>query len=205
MKRKARRQLKAERLAAFEALVSEYEGKLLRYASRLLLNDDTAQDVVQNTFLRLFRKWKGELCPSSRLSSWLYRVAHNCAVDHVRKETRRRDLHMKHAEEREDYVLPNRGEGFQISENAEMAAAALRKLSLREQQLVILKVYEEKSYKEISEITELTTSNIGFILHFAMKKMAANLQENRTADAGNPSPAGNSRTAARKNNGEQRK
>jgi DNA-directed RNA polymerase specialized sigma24 family protein len=43
--------------------------------------------------------------------------------------------------------------------------------------MVILKVYEEKSYKEISEITGLSVSNVGYILHFAMKKLAEELKK----------------------------
>ena len=172
---------KAERLAAFERLVATYEGPLLRYAGRILLNQTASQDVVQNTFVRLYRRWEGDWEPSPPVSSWLYRVAHNCAVDHLRKESRRRLLHLRQAEERPVSAAPNRGEGFHISERAERAAQALKTLSLREQQLVILKIYEEKSYREIGDITGLSTSNVGYILHHAMKKMAAAL--GRTGDA----------------------
>ena len=173
------KQLKARRLEAFETIVSEFEGSLLRYVRRLVYDYDAAQDVVQDTFIKLFKSWKDDLQPSSRISSWLYRVAHNCAVDHLRKESRRRLHHRLHAEQSEYFTLPNRGEGFAVGEAAVKAVAALRTLSLREQQLVILKVYEEKSYREIGEITGLTVSNVGFILHHAMKKMAVELKKSR--------------------------
>jgi len=176
---KARKALRREKLAAFESLVSAYEGPLLRYASTIVHDPDAAQDVVQNTFLRLFRRWKEELKPSPRVSSWLYRVAHNCAVDYLRKESRRRDLHTRQAEGQPDSFPPDRGEAFRISEGAERAVEALGRLSLREQQLVILKVYDEKSYREISEISGLTVSNVGYILHHAMKKMASMLKETK--------------------------
>ena len=57
-----------------------------------------AQDVVQNTFIKLFRKWKKGMQPSNRLKSWLYRVTHNEAVDLIRRESRLQVLHAKHAE-----------------------------------------------------------------------------------------------------------
>jgi len=191
---KATRQAKDERLAAFESLVGEYEGALLRYAARILNDPDAAQDVVQNAFLRLFKNWKDALVPSPQMSSWLYRVTHNCAVDHVRRESRRHLLHLRHAEEQRDVVPPNRGAGFRISEDAERAARALRTLSLRDQQLVILKVYEEKAYKEIADITGLTVSNVGYILHHAMKKLAAALRSRGPAATGR---AGNGANAPR--------
>jgi RNA polymerase sigma factor (sigma-70 family) len=179
---KVRKQSKTERLADFEAVVSRYEAQLLRYAGRLVGGSDAAQDIIQNTFIKLFKKWDQALEPSPQLSGWLYRVAHNCAVDYMRKESRRRVLHLKQAEEVDDFVSPNRGAGFAIGEKAEKAAAALRTLSMREQQLVVLKVYEEKSYREIGEIAGLTVSNVGYILHHAMKKMAAALRAQSTKE-----------------------
>lgn len=168
-------------IAAFEAVVQEYQAPLLRYASRVLYNSDAAQDVVQNTFIRLFKKWEDAMEPSPQLSSWLYRVAHNCAVDYLRKESRRQELHRKQAQEKPLVAGPQRGMGWNLTDGAVAAAEALHTLSLREQQLVILKIYEEKSYKEISDITGLTVSNVGYILHHAMKKMAAALKQKQTS------------------------
>jgi RNA polymerase sigma factor (sigma-70 family) len=168
---------KVERLAQFEALVSGYEGTLLRYAARLVGQHDAAQNIVQDTFIKLFKHWNEEFQPSARILNWLYRVTHNCAVDHMRKEKRRQLLHLRHAKEHDDFVPPDRGQGFKISDEAERAAAVLRSLSVREQELVILKVYEERSYQEIGEITGLTVGNVGYILHHAMKKLAAELKK----------------------------
>ncbi len=160
------------RISAFENIVNEYETPLLRYVTRIVSHHDVAENIVQETFIKLYKKWKDDLTPSPQLSSWLYRVAHNMTVDYMRKESRKQSLHKRHAEEKQTYAPPNRGGFFRISEPAANAAKALKKLSEREQQLVVLKVYEEKSYKEISNITGLTVSNVGYILHHAMKKMA---------------------------------
>jgi len=176
---RSRRQRKAETIEAFEAVVSQYEGSLLRYAARIVCDYNAAQDIVQDTFIRFFKKWKDDPMPSRRMSSWLYRVAHNRAVDYLRRESRRHLLHLRHAADQETSASPDRGRAFRISEAAEQAVNALRGLALREQQLVILKVYEDKSYREISEITGLTVSNVGYILHHAMKKMAAELKKAR--------------------------
>jgi len=170
---RSRKQNRVERIAAYEALVAEYEHRLLRYAVRLVRDPGTAQDVVQEAFIKLFLSWRKPWQDSPRLSGWLYRVTHNLAVDAVRKESRRRDHHHKHAAEQDRSAPADRGPAFRISEPAARAAAALKTLSPREQQLVILKVYEEKTYKEIAEITGLKTGNVGYILHHAMKKLAA--------------------------------
>jgi len=172
-----RRQFREERLAAFEAAAARYEGPLLRYAARLCRDPDAAQDIVQESFIKLFKNWNEEFSASPALSSWLYRVTHNCAVDYMRKQARRHLLHSRQAGEQRHFTPPDRGEWFRISEQAEQAARALDALSLRERQLVVLKVYEEKSYREISEITGLSTGNVGYILHHAMKKLAASLKK----------------------------
>ena len=167
---------RAQRLEAFEAVVRHYESPLLRYAARVLNDPDAAQDVVQDAFLRLLHRWKGDMTPDGRMTNWLYRVAHNCAVDHVRKTARRTLLHRRAAAEQDQIVSPNRGPEADVSDRALRAAAALQTLSLRERQLVVLKVYEEKSYKEMSAITGLSTGNVGYILHHAMRKLARALE-----------------------------
>ncbi len=167
---------RAQRLEAFEAVVRHYESPLLRYAARVLNDPDGAQDVVQDSFIRLLHRWKGEMVPDGRMSNWLYRVVHNCAVDHVRKTARRSLLHRKAMDEHPRTVAPNRGAGFEVSDQALRAAAALHTLDMRERQLVILRVYEEKSYKEMAAITGLSTGNVGYILHHAMRKLAQALE-----------------------------
>lgn len=173
MERQARQSVQT---AAFEAVVSHYEARLIRYAARITGCNDVAQDVVQETFIRLFRKWTGDLEPSPMLSGWLFRVAHNRAVDAVRKRSRRTDVEQHHAGEQPVAVAPTQGQS-RLGEQALRADAALRMLSPREQQLVVLKIYEEKTYKEISEITGLSVGNVGYILHHAMKRMSRVLKQ----------------------------
>lgn len=177
MTKRKRKRSSESRISAFEDVVAQYEAPLLRYVTRIVSHHDVAENIVQETFIKLFRKWEDELKPSPQISSWLYRVAHNMTVDYMRKESRKHSLHKRHSEEQPVTVAPDRGKGFRISEEAQEAARALKELSDREQQLVVLKVYEEKSYKEISRITGLKTGNVGYILHHAMKKMAARLSE----------------------------
>ena len=166
-----------EKEKAFETIVSQYEAQLLRYVSRMIFNFDLAEDVVQETFLKLFKNWKDELTPSPQISSWLYRVAHNKAIDMIRKENRRVNHQNNKAEwDKIDLEILHKAKP-DLSEIALAAANILNSLSSSEKQLVILKVYEKKTYKEISEITNLTTGNVGFKLHHIMKKIAKRLNK----------------------------
>lgn len=170
---------KRERLRAFEAIVGKYESPLLHYAARLANNAAFAEDIVQNAFVRLARSWKGGFADSPVLSAWLYRTVHNEAVDLVRSEERRRRLHREHGAEAmaqtpEDAYEPGAGEP---GEDALAAARALETLSPRERQAVVLKVYEEKTYREIAEIMGISADNVGVTLNGAMKKLSAMLEK----------------------------
>lgn len=170
---------------AFAVVVDAYQGALLRYVSRLVTHRGGVEDVVQNTFVKCATAWKGEMVPGDGLAAWLYRVAHNEAMDLNRREKRRWSLHRRHAEEEgEEPLAPDPMPG--VSDQAAAAAAALAILSERERQLVTLKVFEEKSYKQMAEITGLSLGNVGFILHGAMRKLAEHLRsgERGTDDAG---------------------
>lgn len=171
-------QNRAAKQEAFEAIMSQYEAPLLRHAARLLNGDvHAAQDVVQEVFIRLFERWTEETRTDPKLSHWLFSVTHNCSIDYVRRESRRQKLHQHESEEQEQTCQPEVGKT--ISEEAEKAMKAMSSLDLRERHLVSLKVFEEKSYREISEITGLTTANVGYLLHQAMKKMAAALKKEK--------------------------
>ncbi len=164
----------------FDATVAEFEGPLLRYATRLLNNSKAAEDVVQTAFIKLFKAWHTTTFRDAKISSWIYRVTHNAAIDHIRKESRRRNLHQRHTEEHE--VTGKRVGGpttKEISDAAADAAVLLNQLPVRDREVVILKIYEEKSYREISEITGLTESNVGYILHHSLKTLASGLKNQK--------------------------
>ena len=157
-----------------EAIVSEYEEALLRYASRILQNPFSAQDVVQNVFIQLCRKWKQGLQPSAHLKNWLYRVTHNEAVDHIRRESRRQKLHEKAAETFEEVTGEAEDPGV---ERRARVLDALKRLHPREQQVVLLRLEEGLSYAQISEITGRTQGNVGNILHHAIVKLSGSLAQ----------------------------
>jgi RNA polymerase sigma factor (sigma-70 family) len=166
-----------ERTKLMETIMAQHETALLRYAARILNSPSAAQDVVQNVFIKLFRGWKEGTQPSPRLKSWLYRVTHNEAVDHIRRESRLKTLHENHAEEFKSR-LPNRthSRGVSMGEKQDLVLDLVQKLHPREQQVVLLRIQEGLSYKEISSVTGRTRGNVGNILHHAVKKLSQELK-----------------------------
>lgn len=167
--------------AMMELIVNEHETPLLRYATRILSDAAAAQDVVQNVFVKLFREWRKGQRPSERLKGWLYRVAHNEAIDHMRRESRLRVLHEKHAEEQ-----ASGSDGIHcraaLEEKHRVVLSELKRLHPREQQIVLLRLEEGLSYTEIARITGRSEGNVGNILHHAVRKLSVRLKEQVSAD-----------------------
>ena len=165
----------AGHLLQMEAIVAEHETGLLRYAARILNNPTEAQDVVQNVFIKLFRAWEGEWEPAAKLKAWLFRVTHNEAVDHVRRESRLKLLHSRHAEDR-SLCGDGRNCPGVLDERKQLVLQFIGKLHPREQQVLLLRLEEGLSYREISDVTGRSEGNVGNILHHAVRKLSERLK-----------------------------
>ncbi len=162
-----------------DALMREHESALLRYACRFLNDNHAAQDVVQETFIRLFRFLDNGSHPGDAIKGWLYRVTHNNAVDHIRRESRRRVAYLKKRENDEvDAGQPVEGVSavYSARERNELVLQKLNRLKPEERQVLILRLQEGKSYREISDITGRSEGNVGCLLHHATRKMADELK-----------------------------
>jgi RNA polymerase sigma factor (sigma-70 family) len=151
-------------------ILGRFEAPLLRHARALLMDREAARDVVQESFLRFLK----ERPAAANLGGWLYRVSRNLALDLLRKEKRRMRFH----------VVPDRGSSVPepavpghagAVEAAIVVERALAKLRPDQREIVCLKVHEGLSYREISEITGMPAGTVGFVLHEAMKTLAADL------------------------------
>ena len=173
----------ASRTEQMEAIVTEHEAGLLRYAARILNDPVAAQDVVQNAFIKLCRGWTEGLRPSAQLRSWLYRVTHNEAVDHIRRESRRAALHERQAGETPEEVCADGAHCDPAGDHKALVLSLLRKMHPTAQQVVYLRLEQGLSYKEISAVTGRSIGNVGNILHHTVKQLAAGV---RKAGAQNP-------------------
>jgi RNA polymerase sigma-70 factor (ECF subfamily) len=150
------------------SVLAEHEGPLLRYAMRLTGNLERARDVVQDTFLRLCREKPEQL--NSHLTQWLYTVCRNRALDVHRKESRMTELtdaelaaHPSTEPSPAKVVADREAEGD--------ALRALGNLPTNQQEVIRLKFQNGLSYREISHVTKLSESNVGFLIHTGLKTL----------------------------------
>ena len=146
-------------------VLEQFEGPLVRYAMKITGDRESARDVVQETFLRLLVESPEAL--KDRLAPWLFTVCRNRALDIVRKGQRMRSM--------DNQVIPGRGRTpVAVTEQREESTAIMRlvvELPKNQQEVLRLKFQNGLSYREISEILDLTVSNVGYLIHVALKTL----------------------------------
>jgi RNA polymerase sigma factor (sigma-70 family) len=159
-----------------EGLFAALESPLLNYALRYAGERGLAEDVVQEAFMKLHAQFEAVSQPRP----WLYRTVHNLALNRRRDAGKTVSLDQlsenenpSAAETADPAPLPD--EQIIRLEGIGLVRISLQALDARSREMVKLKFNDELSYKEIAARLELTTSNVGFILHHALKTIAAEL------------------------------
>ena len=148
------------------SVLAEYEQPLTRYAAHITGDIERAREVVQDTFLKLCRQKPAEI--RDHLAQWLYTVCRNRALDVLRKERRMTGLSDAQLE-----LQAQSGPAVSATmEQEEQFAGVLNVLSTlpaNQQEVIRLKFQSDLSYAEISQITNLSVSNVGFLIHTGIK------------------------------------
>ncbi len=142
------------------------------YATHLMGDADRASDVVQDAFVRLCKQPRGEV--EDRIRQWLYTVCRNRAFDILHKEKRMKALDDAQAS-RQESRDPDPQLQVQQKESAAQAGTLMEILPDRQREVVRLKVQGGLSYQEISELTGLSVSNVGYLLHTGLKSIRSRL------------------------------
>jgi len=163
-----------------EAALDRYEGPLVRYALRLTGDLEAARDIVQDAFLRLCRADPSQV--SGGVGPWLFTVCRNRALDSLRKEGHMQTVSDSALESRVG-TTPTPEAVAERHDAASRALAALQALPANQREVVRLKFQAGLSYKEISEVTGLSVSNVGYLIHTAIGRLRASLADEPLAGA----------------------
>lgn len=160
---------KATQEEAFRTLVSKYKERLYWHIRRMVFNHDDADDVLQNTFIKVYRNIGG-FKGNSALFSWMYRIATNEALTFLSSKAQKyrvssEELQQKMAEGLKADVY---FEGDAIQLKLQQAVATLPE----KQRLVFtMKYFEEMKYEEMSEILDTSVGSLKASYHHAVKKI----------------------------------
>jgi RNA polymerase sigma factor (sigma-70 family) len=166
----------------FAAIVARFESPLLRYVAPLAPSADEAEDIVQDAFLRLHRQVASRGRASiTNLSSWLYRVAHNVARDAGRRASRRDAAHASLTEQAAADPAATLDEADQLGElerqeAADRAMAELKQLPDHQQEVLLLKITQNMTLRQIAEATGLTVGNVGYRINQGLLELTKRLK-----------------------------
>jgi len=158
---------------AFGNLVERFQRDVYGKAFSILKNHLDADDVVQETFLRLWSRHKEN--PPESIAPWLFTVCRNCALDVLRKENRMNPLDEDKLEN-QPADGKNPRQAVEEQETGTHLARALHKLPFKQQEVLRLKFQENLSYREISQVTGYTETNVGFLIHTAIRSLRQDMQ-----------------------------
>lgn len=151
-------------------LLRRFELPLLQYATRILGDSERARDVVQETFVQLQRSERRQT--DSTPAKWLFTVCRNRALNICRKEKRMTYLDEELLEQKPgSEAAPN--EHIEQEEAKGFLLRIVATLPPRQQEVLQLKFQNDLSYQEISEITKLSVSHVGVLIHTALKTLRA--------------------------------
>jgi len=164
------------RAETIEELFSALESPLLSYALRLSGQLNLAEDIVQEAFMRLHAQFEEVREPRR----WLYRTVHNLALNQRRAASKIVSLDVSADElasaphETQD-TQPLPDEQIARLEGIGLVRLSLETLDERSRELIHLKFSEGLSYQEMSVRLGLTVGHVGYLLHHALKAIAAEL------------------------------
>jgi RNA polymerase sigma-70 factor, ECF subfamily len=168
---------------AFRALVEQHSRSVFRLAFRMTGNEQDAEDVVQESFLRAYRQL-GRFESRANFGTWLYRITANCAVDLMRAKQSRQDQSraepLDEAASTASSAMPDPERMAGSAEIERRVAHALEALSPLERAAFTLRHYEGRSIDEISRALGLGTSAAKHSVFRAVKKLRVALEPVRS-------------------------
>jgi RNA polymerase sigma-70 factor (ECF subfamily) len=170
---------------AFADLVNEYQHRLVGVLTHVLNDAEMAEDVAQEVFFRVYQARHGYE-PTARFSTWLFRIAHNLAINRRRDEGRRKEFAPNGDDEvfgqrpiermlaDKSGMMPQRQ--FDKMEMQSIVNAAVATLNEHQRMAVLLHKYEGMSYSEIAESLEMTSAAVKSLLSRARDNLREKLE-----------------------------
>jgi len=160
---------------AFRELMMLYKERLYWHIRKIVISHDDSDDVLQNTFIKVFKnidKFKGD----SKLYSWMYRIATNEAITHLNRNAKHNN---RSSDETQTKAVNNLTsdvyfEGDEIQLKLQKAIATLP----QKQQLVFnMRYFDDIKYKEMADILETSEGALKASYHLAVKKIETYLTQ----------------------------
>jgi RNA polymerase sigma-70 factor (ECF subfamily) len=159
----------ASKEAAFRLLISTYKERIYWHVRKILLNHDDTDDVLQNTFIKVWNgldTFRGE----SSIFTWLYRIATNESITFLNQRKRRM---ISELSDETEYLLENleSDEYFDGDEWQKLLQNAIAQLPEKQRLVFNMKYFDEIKYEDMSEILETSVGALKASYHHAVRKI----------------------------------
>jgi RNA polymerase sigma-70 factor, ECF subfamily len=156
---------------SFSRLVKKHQKNILYLAFDFVGNYQDAKDIAQDTFIKAFQKYH-QFRNESKISTWLYRIAVNTALDFRKKSKSRKMCYQDFENNQRESYFPDKVD--EIDSGREIRNIIAR-LSPNQRSVIILKYFHEKSTAEIAEILDCSEGSVRTHLFRALKKFKSDL------------------------------
>ena len=165
---------------AFGEIVRRWERRIFALAYGMLGREEDARDATQETFLAAFRNLRG-FRGEAKVSSWLHRIAVNQCITRQRRARVRSESALDEEQEKNSitFSVPLNLSPSRLTEGAQITQAvrnAVNSLPLELRQVVVMKEFEELTFREISEALDLPLSTVKSRLYTALSQLQMKLQ-----------------------------
>ena len=162
---------------AFRILIKEYKERLYWHIRRIVISHDDADDVLQNTFIKVF-KGIDNFKQDSKLYSWMYRIATNESITFINKRARERNIDI--TEMKQKLVSNLQSDKWFSGNDIELILQEAVATLPEKQQLVFnMKYFDHMKYQEISEILGTTVGGLKASYFHAVKKIENYIKKNQ--------------------------
>lgn len=161
--------------AAVEAMVERKLPRLIRLATRMLGDRGEAQDVAQETSLRIWRAAPGWRAGEAKFDTWLHRVALNLCYDRLR---RRRETPVAELPDRPD-ERPGAEADMLAADDHHQVRRALAELPERQREAIVLQYYQELSNSDAAEVMGISIEALESLLSRARRQLRSRLGRDR--------------------------
>lgn len=162
---------------AFRQIIEAYQESIIRVCRGFVGNHEDAEDVAQDVFIQLYKS-ASRLRGEAKLSTWLYRVAVNKSLNHLRSfKARRGSAHVEIAHGTQTSSDNYSDDSITASDHRKALQQAINMLPRNQKTAFILQKYEELSYEEISMVMEMSLSSVQSLIFRAKQNLQDKLKE----------------------------
>lgn len=161
---------------AFKRLIGAYKNVLYYHIRNIVINHDDTDDVLQNTFIKVFSNLN-TFNQDSKLSTWIYRIATNEAINHINSKSRKNGLKTDEIQESEINSL-QADDYFDGDEIKLKLQKAINTLPEKQKLVFNMKYFQELKYEEIAEILDTSVGALKASYHLAVKKIEIYFTDN---------------------------